>query len=84
MNDMEVKIYSTKQCPYCVRAKAWFDVRSIEYNEIILDNQDAIAQYRIDCPGKSAVPQIFVDGELIGGHDELMERQIYVLEKLTM
>ena len=76
---MGVKIYSTKQCPYCVRAKAWFENHDIIYDEIVLDNQDAIAQYRIDCPGKATVPQIFIEDELIGGHDELMEKQAYVL-----
>lgn len=76
---MGVKIYSTVQCPYCVRAKKWFKDHDINYDEIILDNQDAIDQYRIDCPGKATVPQIFVGDELIGGHDELMEKQAYVL-----
>ena len=79
VNNMAVKIYSTNQCGYCVRVKEWFKARDIEYNEIILDNQEAIAQYRVDCPGMSTVPQIFIENELIGGHSELMEKQEYVL-----
>ena len=84
MDEKAVKIYSTKQCPYCVRAKAWCESRNIEYDEIILDNQEAIGQYRTDCPGKATVPQILVNGELIGGHDELMEKRDYVLGKLKL
>lgn len=79
---MSVKIYSTNTCPYCVRAKAWLNENDISYNEIMLDNQDAIAQYQQDCPGKKTVPQILVNGELIGGHDELMEKKEYVLNVL--
>ena len=67
------------QCPYCVQAKKWLTAHDIVYDEIILDNQEAIAQYRVDCPGKATVPQIFVGDELIGGYDELMEKQAYVL-----
>lgn len=81
---MNVKIYSTEWCPYCIRAKQWFENHDIDYDEIILDNQDKIEQYRMDCPGKSTVPQIFIESELIGGHDELMEKQEYVLGKFKI
>ena len=76
---MSVLIYSTARCGYCVRAKAWFESKNISYDEIVLDNQEAIAKFKDDCPGATTVPQILVDGELIGGYDTLMEKQEYVI-----
>ena len=76
---MSVLIYSTARCGYCVRAKAWFESKNIAYDEIVLDNQEAIAKFKDDCPGATTVPQILVDRELIGGYDTLMEKQEYVI-----
>ena len=76
---MSVLIYSTNRCGYCVRAKAWFDKQNISYTEIILDNQEAIKKFQEDCHGKTTVPQIFVNGQLIGGYDTLMEKQEYII-----
>jgi len=76
---MDVTIYSTAMCPYCVKAKTWMIANNILYKEVVLDNKDAINEFKEACPGKTTVPQIIIDEELIGGHDELMEKQEYVL-----
>ena len=75
-----VKIYSTETCGYCIMAKRWLTENQIEYTEILLDNQEAISQFREECPGQRTVPQIFVLGELIeGGYDGLMKKKEEVL-----
>jgi len=81
---MNVKIYSTKTCGYCRLAKDWFDSNNINYDEILLDNQQAMAEFKEDCPGLKTVPQIFVLNQLIdGGYDGLMENKEEVLSLLT-
>ena len=75
---MNVTVFSTNTCPYCVKAKTWLSENDISYDEIVLDNQDAIIRFKESCPGKTTVPQIIVNDELIGGCDDLMEKQEYV------
>jgi len=68
-----VKIYSTPVCPYCTKAKAWLTENNIAYDEVMLTDQEAIGQFKEECPGLTSVPQILVDGVLHeGGHDGLM------------
>jgi len=80
---MNVIVYSTNTCPYCVKAKTWLSTNNIKFDEIILDNQDDIAKFKKDCPGKNTVPQILINDELIGGCDDLMARQEYVLDLVS-
>lgn len=78
-----VKVYTTETCGYCTMAKSWLIENNIEYAEILLDNQEAIAQFRVDCPGQRTIPQILVDGDLIdGGYMGLMEKKEEVLTLL--
>lgn len=78
-----VKIYSTETCGYCVMAKRWLSENQIEYAEILLDNQEAISQFRDECPGQRTVPQILIDGSLIeGGYTGLMEKREEMLTLL--
>ena len=66
-----VRIYSTRWCGYCVRAKALLDARGIEYEEIALDDDPAFRQKLFDLTGGWTVPQILIDGKPIGGYTEL-------------
>lgn len=69
----KVEIYTTIFCPYCVRAKALLDSKGIAYEE-----HDAPhgSQARHDAiqrsGGRTTVPQIFINGQAIGGSDELV------------
>lgn len=66
-----IQIYSTQQCPYCVRAKALLQSKGLDYSETDITNDSELAQEMIDRSGNRTVPQIFIDGEAIGGFDEL-------------
>ena len=66
-----VRIYSTRWCGYCVRAKSLLESRGIEYEEISLDDDPAFRQKLFDLTGGWTVPQILIDGEPIGGYTEL-------------
>jgi glutaredoxin 3 len=66
-----IRVYSTRWCGYCVRAKALLESRGIEYEEISLDDDPAFRQKLFDLTGSWTVPQILIDGRPIGGYTEL-------------
>ncbi len=66
-----IRIYSTRWCGYCVRAKALLDSKGVEYEEISLDDDPAFRRNLFDLTGGWTVPQILIDGTPIGGYTEL-------------
>ena len=66
-----VRVYSTRWCGYCVRAKALLESKGIEYEEISLDDDPAFRKNLFDLTGGWTVPQILIDGRPIGGYTEL-------------
>jgi len=66
-----VRVYSTRWCGYCVRAKALLESRGIEYEEISLDDDPEFRQKLFDLTCGWTVPQIVIDGRPIGGYTEL-------------
>jgi glutaredoxin 3 len=66
-----VRVYTTRWCGYCVRAKALLDGKGIEYEEIALDDDPAFRQKLFDLTRGWTVPQILIDDRPIGGYTEL-------------
>jgi glutaredoxin 3 len=66
-----IRVYSTRWCGYCVRAKSLLENRGIEYEEISLDDDPAFRQKLFDLTGGWTVPQVLIDGRPIGGYTEL-------------
>ena len=68
---VRVEIYTTPSCPFCVRAKRLLQARGIPYDEVdVADDPDLRADL-VQRTGRRTVPQIFIDGEPIGGFEEL-------------
>lgn len=68
----DIEIYTTQICPYCVRAKRLFDKKGASYREIDVSNDDALRLSMTErAGGRRSVPQIFINGEHIGGCDDL-------------
>jgi glutaredoxin 3 len=67
-----IEIYTTPMCPFCVRAKRLLDSKNVTYEEINLWTGPGRRREMIErADGRSTVPQIFIDGQGIGGSDEL-------------
>jgi len=66
-----IKMYTTRWCGYCVRAKALLDARGLEFDEVSLDDDPAFRQRLFDLTGSWTVPQIVIDDRPIGGYTEL-------------
>ena len=72
--NMKAKIYSTKICPYCVRAKMLLEKRNIKYIEYKVDeDSDKYMEMLELSGGRQSVPQIFLDEKHIGGYDDLVD-----------
>ena len=67
-----VVIYTTRFCPYCIRAKSLLDDKKVSYREIAVDNKPQLRQEMIKKSGRRTVPQIWVGDRHVGGCDELM------------
>lgn len=67
-----VQIYGSASCTYCVKAKNLLSERTIPFKYYDLDEDfDAFDELVARITKWETVPQIFVDGEHIGGCDEL-------------
>jgi glutaredoxin 3 len=66
-----VVIYTTKVCPYCVRAKALFARKGIAYREIDVTHDDGARNWLIQATGQRTVPQIFINDQALGGFDDV-------------
>jgi len=67
----KVEMYTTGWCPYCARAKALLEKKGVAFAEISLDEEPGRRDEMIRRAHRTSVPQIFIDGEHIGGSDEL-------------
>jgi glutaredoxin 3 len=68
-----VKMYSTADCPFCVRAKALLRQRGVEsIDEIRIDERPAERATMIDLTRRYTVPQIFIGDVHVGGCDDLV------------
>lgn len=67
----DVIIYTTRSCGYCVRAKMLLRDRGIAYREVDVSGDAAARSALIAQTGRYTVPQIFIDGQPIGGYQEL-------------
>jgi glutaredoxin 3 len=67
----EIRIYTTRWCGYCVRAKELLDEKGLPYEEIRVDADPQFRQHLFDLTGGWTVPQILIDGRPIGGYVEL-------------
>ncbi len=67
----EILIYTTKTCPYCVRAKMLFDKKGVSYKELDASDEKIREDMIQKTGGKRTVPQIFINGRYIGGSDDL-------------
>ena len=66
-----IEMFTTEVCPYCVRAKQLLDSLGAGYQEIRVDLDPAKRDEMITRSGRRTVPQIFINGQSVGGCDDL-------------
>ena len=69
----KVEIYTTMWCPYCSRARALLEKKGVEFAEFdIAEEPGRRGEMVRRAGGRTSVPQIFIDGEHIGGCDDMV------------
>jgi glutaredoxin 3 len=67
-----VTVYTTEYCQYCKSAKTLLDRREITYQEINLARDPDGRAELSKITGMHTFPQIVIDGEPLGGFNELL------------
>lgn len=78
MSQAKVEIYTKLYCGYCYRAKKLLEDKGVDFDEYdITLGGPKKAELRERKPDAFTVPQVFIDGQAIGGSDDLarLERE---------
>lgn len=68
----KVVMYCTAVCPYCVRAEQLLRRKGVsEIDKIRVDLQPGQRAVMMEQTGRRTVPQIYINGEHVGGYDDL-------------
>lgn len=67
----DIQIYTTRFCPFCIRAKQLLNDKGLAFNEIPVDNDPALRRKMAEKAGKHTVPQIWINEDHVGGCNEL-------------
>jgi glutaredoxin-like protein len=65
---LDVTVFSREGCPFCVRTKGMLHDAGIRFEELVLNRDYTEATLRA-VAGHSTVPQVFINGEYIGGSE---------------
>ena len=71
-----ITIYTTTNCPYCVKAKDLLKRKGVSWTEISAEDDDVREAMIVKAGGRRTVPQIFIGDTHVGGCDDL-----YALDK---
>lgn len=67
----DVVMYSTRFCPYCVRARMLLEQKNVPYTDIRIDEHPDRRPEMEQRAQRTSVPQIFIGDEHVGGCDDL-------------
>lgn len=57
-------------CPFGVRARQMLEAAGYDIDDRLLESRESVEAFKAE-QGVATTPQIFIDGERIGGSDEL-------------
>lgn len=63
-------MYTTRYCPFCVRARTLFRCKGVTVEEIAVDGDPQKRSEMCCKTGRNTVPQIFIGERHIGGYIE--------------
>ena len=67
----DIQMYTRAWCPYCAKAKTLLRAKGLEWRELDVTRNKPRQREMLERSGHQSVPEIFLDGELIGGYDDL-------------
>lgn len=72
----DIKIYGADTCCYCTAARMLLDRKGLKYEHVSIVDNAAAWDEMVERSGSKSVPQVFINGDPVGGFDEL-----YTLER---
>jgi glutaredoxin 3 len=71
---MQAIVWSKDPCPFCDRAKNLLKLKGIEFEERNITTGNWTKEQLVESvPGARTVPQVIINGQLIGGFNELQQ-----------
>lgn len=68
----KITVYSGPFCPYCTKAKALLDKKNVSYEDFnVKEDSVKFDEMLSRSNGRKTIPQIFINGQHIGGCDDL-------------
>ncbi|NBA94132.1 glutaredoxin 3 [Pseudomonas sp. R5(2019)] len=68
---VNVVVYSSDYCSYCIRAKQLLDAKGVAFEEIKVDGKPQVRAEMSQKAGRTSVPQIWIGATHVGGCDDL-------------
>lgn len=68
---VEVVVYVKRGCPYCTGAVELLQDKGVRFEVIHVEGRADLRRWLSEATGRHTVPQIFIDGEPVGGFDDL-------------
>ena len=70
----EIEMFTGPNCSYCQSAKDLLAQNGLAFTERDISDPVVMKEFRERLPRQKSIPQIFVDGEHIGGYEDLRLR----------
>jgi len=67
----DITMYTTRFCPYCVRARMLLESKNVSFTDIRVDEQPERRSEMEQKANRTSVPQIFIGEFHVGGCDDL-------------
>ena len=68
----KIEIYTTNNCPFCIKAKSLLTKKKIKFYEINVSKNESLREkMSMMANGARSVPQIFIDNIYIGDCDKI-------------
>lgn len=80
---MAVEIYTKDSCMFCQKAKDLFNEHNVAYEEHDVSTVEKFKTMQQRIKGAKTVPQIIIDGHLIGGFEVLDTHKEAIFAKLV-
>ena len=73
----DVKMYTTRLCPYCMRARMLLESKGVAFTDIAVDADPELRREMMQLSGRHTVPQIWIGDQHVGGFDDMavLDRQ---------
>ena len=66
-------MYTRPTCIWCIRAKELLNSKGIPFKNLDINDDELRKELKVKAPGIKTIPQIFKDGNRIGGYEDLVE-----------